>query len=845
MLCQRIVAILLFSAYWGGIYSASPILAQIIPDNTLDAENSIVTPEVIIKNAPADLIEGGAIRGNNLFHSFRDFNILNNQTVYFANPDGIANILTRITGNNTSQIFGKLGVNGNANLFLLNPNGIIFGNNASLDLNGSFFATTADSYIFGNGETRFSAKNPETAPLLTVNLQPGLQMGELPKPIIVRGNGHLLTGGSFFPLNNNNLESGLQIGIDRTLGLIAGEIELDGGILKTAGGNIEIIGIEEGNISFDFKAVENPINVSEIKKLGNIKLKNRALLDASGLLTGNIRLRGKKIALENASAVIIQNLGIEPSGEIAVNASDSIALSGSVRNVPDITTPQGSITGVAVSRFTSETLGEGNSGDIFIAGRNLSLNESSSISARSYSNGNTGNLNLKIAETLKIEGTSVLNPIIPSLMGTTIFNTGDSGKINISARNIDILDGGTISSLNFGSGKGGDMNVKVTEQLKFSGANPINGTPSTLSSTVYRIGNSSNVTIDADRIALLDGSRLSTSTLAAGDAGQLIITTLDSIIVKGTTPDGRFNSVIASDAQIVDPLLRQLLRVPDRPTGNSGNLTIDTSNLILADGGDVAVSNQGLGDSGSLKIESDLITLDNNAGIAAFSASGKGGNINLQVRNWLSLDRNSSITARAIANSRSNRPNINGGNIDLDTGVITLLNNSQINANATAGNGGNINITTEGLFISPRSLISASSELGLDGTVNVENINGDRSVELDTLPANLINATEQIIAGCNIDSDFTFAGNGGLPDNPTQYLRSKATWQDLRILNISNSQNTIGSLFSIEANPVKEARDWQINQRGNVELIANLTSQPSLNSTIGDRQCSNYITNHN
>ena len=90
MLCQRIVAILLFSAYWGGIYSASPILAQIIPDNTLDAENSIVTPEVIIKNAPADLIEGGAIRGNNLFHSFRDFNIPNNQTVYFANPDGIA-----------------------------------------------------------------------------------------------------------------------------------------------------------------------------------------------------------------------------------------------------------------------------------------------------------------------------------------------------------------------------------------------------------------------------------------------------------------------------------------------------------------------------------------------------------------------------------------------------------------------------------------------------------------------------------------------------------------------------------------------------------------------------------
>jgi len=91
----------------------------------------------------------------------------------------------RPRGNNLSQIFGTLGVDGGANLWLLNPNGIVFGENSALDLNGSFFATTADSYVFEN-EFAYSASNPQVPPILTIDIPTGIQFGSKAESIVNR-----------------------------------------------------------------------------------------------------------------------------------------------------------------------------------------------------------------------------------------------------------------------------------------------------------------------------------------------------------------------------------------------------------------------------------------------------------------------------------------------------------------------------------------------------------------------------------------------------------------------------------------------------------------------------------
>ncbi|MGB3691841.1 MAG: DUF4347 domain-containing protein, partial [Spirulinaceae cyanobacterium] len=107
-----------------------------------------------IVNQQGDIyqIEGGTQAGSNLFHSFTQLGLQQNEIVNFLSQPHINNILGRVTGGNISVIEGLIQVSGsNANLFLMNPAGIIFGSNARLDVPGSFTATTANAIGFEGG----------------------------------------------------------------------------------------------------------------------------------------------------------------------------------------------------------------------------------------------------------------------------------------------------------------------------------------------------------------------------------------------------------------------------------------------------------------------------------------------------------------------------------------------------------------------------------------------------------------------------------------------------------------------------------------------------------------------
>ncbi len=156
-----------FVAKMSSLLASLPLLGAIagVPAHaqSITAAPDSTNTSVILNGDRYD-ISGGTQAGSNLFQSFQRFGLSATETAHFlANPQ-IQNILGRVVGGEASVINGQIQVTGsNANLFLLNPAGIIFGANASLNVPGSFTATTANGIGFGNGWFSASGTNDYAA----------------------------------------------------------------------------------------------------------------------------------------------------------------------------------------------------------------------------------------------------------------------------------------------------------------------------------------------------------------------------------------------------------------------------------------------------------------------------------------------------------------------------------------------------------------------------------------------------------------------------------------------------------------------------------------------------------
>lgn len=290
-----------------GIVTINTAFAQIIPDQTLGVESSKITPI-----GAADLINGGATRGTNLFHSFQEFNIGVGRGAYFSNPTGIENIFSRVTGGNPSNILGTLGVLGNANLIFLNPNGIVFGANSSLDLRGSFVASTASSLLFDNG-FEFSSTNPTAPPLLTVNIPVGLGF---------RSNPGRITNRSVATDLDGNLV-GLQVDTGKSLALIGGDVNIPGGGRLTAlGGRIELGGLaEEGTVGLTIDGNSASFSFPQGVKLGNVSLSEDARVGVRGVGGGDIVVNANNFTATGGGRLTAGTEGAGNAGDITVNAN--------------------------------------------------------------------------------------------------------------------------------------------------------------------------------------------------------------------------------------------------------------------------------------------------------------------------------------------------------------------------------------------------------------------------------------------------------------------------------------------------------------------------------------------
>ncbi len=723
-----------------------PLKAQIKPDSSVGTQ---VIPNVLIQGILSDSIDHGTIRGNNLFHSFSEFNIDAGRGVYFSNPAGISNIFTRVTGTNISHINGTLGVLGGANLFLLNPNGIIFGSGAKLDVQGSFMGTTAKSINFADG-TLFSSDLAQPA-LLTVSVPVGLGFGSNPGAIAVEGTGHKLI--SVAPLDsliiNSGSNAGLQVQPGKTLALVGGDLNIQGGILTAEGGRIELGSVGEGTVSINPTVLT--LGYAGVPSFRDIHLSQQALVNAGGITAGSIHVQGRQISINDASELLIQNFGIYPGGDIIVDAAESLSLSGY------------SSSNKIRSAVGTQTTGTGASGNITISTKKLTLQEGAAVATNTFSPAASGNLNINATDLIQVMGTSPLNPQAGSVIGSFTFLTGIAGDVKLSTERLSVLDGATVAATNFNSGIGGGVYINAGT-VEVIGKSLV--LPSNIASVNYGSGSAGNVTIDAHTLSVREGGSVSTSSASQGPAGSVKINASKSVEVLGIAGSPVFSSIDSSVIQ-VSPLIRLAFGLPEIPTGASGDVIINTPTLKLNNGAVVAVTNQGVGNGGTLKVNANTVLFDNQAFFTATTASGQGGNISLRAQN-LQLRHNSAITTNAGSTD-------NGGNITLDVGAIAQLENSNITANAVKGRGGNIQITTRGIFQSLDSKITASSELGISGQVQISNPDVKQQNNLLQQPSSFVSAEKVVATSClatrNIaQGRFVVTGQGGLPETPNNKL---------------------------------------------------------------------------
>jgi large exoprotein involved in heme utilization and adhesion len=617
-----------------------------------------------------------------------------------------------------------------------------------------------------------------------------------------------------------------------------------------------------GDVSFtDFSTIENDTYGQgdaggiSVQANGDISFTNYSYINSGTYGQGD----GKNVSLwANGNVSFLNGSfigsgtygGKGNAGSVSVQSNGNVSFSGTLSRI-----------------FTSvESEAEGKGGDIQIQARSLSVTDGAQLIASTEAKGNAGNIQIDAIDSVTLCGfsvddgygytsglitdtergassqggditvrTGVLRILDGAVLSARTRSDFDGGDITVDVNTLEIRGGGQMLTTAFSSGDAGSITINASGNITLSGSDPtyfdrlakfglfyvVPASPASglFSNTATNsTGNGGTIELNTTNLNISDGAGIGINSSGRGSAGSLLsINARDAV----TIDNGFISSQLGSQA-----------------VGQGGTISLQARVLSLANGAEVNVSSQGTGNAGSLRVEAGSISLDNGGKLRASTASGLGGNIELQVQDLILMRRNSLISANAENNG-------NGGNVTINAPFIIAVKseNSDIIANAFQGRGGNINITTQGIYgleyrpqLTPNSDINASSQFGVNGTVQINTPGIDPSRGLTNLPTEVIDASNQIAQACGTrgaeagKNEFIITGRRGMPSNPHEPLSDERPLDDIHPpAEFSGSRNskpnarrivTPQSVTNNAKPPIVEAQGWRINDKGQVVLTA-------------------------
>jgi large exoprotein involved in heme utilization and adhesion len=261
---------------------------------------------------------------------------------------------------------------------------------------------------------------------------------------------------------------------------------------------------------------------------------------------------------------------------------------------------------------------------------------------------------------------------------------GDGGSIDITAANLQVVDGARISTSGFGVGDAGNILLDISNSARFEGVTPVNGIVSSVLSLIGPdgIGNGGTIEITTTTLEVLNDAELAALVAGTGEAGDSILTVTDT---------ARFDGLGRASSQI-----------QGRCDKAGGDVQITTTHLNLSNGAQIAASTAGSGDAGNV-----LLQVYSTATLDGFNTSNTNPEFGIELieqqvigafgipitiivssmLGFAGLDGNAS----GILSSVEPGGEGSGGNVSIITNQLEILNGAQLRTSSFGlGDAGNL-----------------------------------------------------------------------------------------------------------------------------------------------------------
>lgn len=743
------------------LLAAASAHAQVVTDGSVGARVTLSGRNMVITESLGQRVGTNLLHSFSTFNVNAG-----ETATFAGSPGFLSNIIARITGGAASRIDGTLASTVPSNLFLVNPSGIVFGPGAAINVNGSFHASTAHYVKLADGTRIATNAAADVTLTLAPPSAFGFEGAAAPIALqgaqlaVAQGRNLSLSGGDISMEQAPGRVSSLSapsgtIGIAATRS--AGEAVLDPGGLRAEGfGAMGALAVRDSVIRVNEGAARGGAGAISLAG-GDVTLSHANVESRTAFAAGRgIAVNATGALLVDASNVVSVTTGAGDAGPLTLEARN-MTISGA--SLVDTSCDSGCTTGrggaltlrangtlriegahpVDTTYVVSNSFGGGRTGAIDLTAGRLEIDGNAFLQGVAVGNGNGSTLTVRAGEVLlrnggqidggvhgtgqggrvtvtatggiRIEGVRQNQnprpspgepPFFPSGIFSSTLRGGAGGDIVVSARTLDIVDGGRISgaagSLGVsGTGTGGSVTIEAAERITVRGfgiseANNSSG----IFADTYGSGAAGTIVISAPLLEVIDSGKVLAQTDGSGNSGAIRIAGRDLRVANR----GQIGTTTSRD-------------------GAGGNVAIalDGTLTVAGSGSGIFANAEGRGPGGSVDIVTRNAMVEDQSRVAALSsAEGAGGAVRLGVTDTLVLRDGASITAQTVGTGR-------GGIVDVRAGSMDLSGQASITTETrSSGDAGAIRVEArDGIVMTGGASISSESvrTTGLAGPVTV------------------------------------------------------------------------------------------------------------------------------